>query len=70
MAVSPRQAAPPRYLSGHCNVHAHDRCRGVYAGATCRCACHLTCPRCGQGLPGPTSSPEIAASSVAEAPRG
>lgn len=38
--MSPRQAAPPRYISGHCGIYAHDRCRGVYAGADCSCSCH------------------------------
>lgn len=48
--MSTRQAtAPsPTYLSGHCGTAGHDRCRGAYAGATCRCACHRppVCPFC------------------------
>lgn len=41
----------PRYVSGHCGIGGHDRCRGAYAGADCRCPCHTTCPACGQPLP-------------------
>ncbi len=38
--MSPRQTAPPAYTSGYCGTGAHDRCRGSYAGAACRCDCH------------------------------
>ena len=31
--------APPAYVSGHCSVGGHDRCRGTYSGVTCQCAC-------------------------------
>lgn len=42
---------PGRYISGHCGIRAHDRCRGSYAGADCVCPCHRTCTACGQALP-------------------
>jgi DNA (cytosine-5)-methyltransferase 1 len=32
--------APATYMSGHCDVGAHDRCRATYAGARCACPCH------------------------------
>lgn len=74
--MSTRQATPRGYLSGHCGqTRQHDRCRGAYAGAACRCGCHrapasdptrltptppaLTCPTCGQPQP-TTATPEAA----------
>jgi hypothetical protein len=32
--------ASAAYISGHCDVGAHDRCRGTYAGARCACPHH------------------------------
>lgn len=36
--------AAPAYVSGHCSVGAHDRCRGAYAGTTCGCPHHTAPP--------------------------
>lgn len=43
--MSARQKpAVPTYRSGWCGTAQHDRCRGTYAGADCRCGCHTQVP--------------------------
>jgi len=50
---------PPKQVggiySGFCGLRldarSHARCAGAYAGRPCACACHHTCPTCGQQVP-------------------
>lgn len=40
MTTRQKTAPAPVYLSGWCGTGEHDRCRGTYASAECRCSCH------------------------------
>lgn len=42
--MSTRTVTRPGYRSGWCGTSQHDRCRGTYAGASCRCSCHEPVP--------------------------
>lgn len=54
--MSARTAPAPKYRSGWCGTAQHGACRGAYAGADCRCDCHLpapaprVCGECGRPL--------------------
>lgn len=40
MSATKTAPSPSTYVSGHCAVGAHDRCRGAYVGTDCTCSCH------------------------------
>jgi hypothetical protein len=36
----PGPARTSTYRSGHCSIHHHHTCLGVYSGTDCTCWCH------------------------------